>query len=342
MAMGLNLRSDTDSIAHLSKETRYRVWWALFLLDTVLSVMTGRPPCTSAVFFTTPLPVPYREEDFLDETVVRLITDQSIRNTLMESLLTSNDATTMSSEGLPSGKQPKTEPGQQPMTDVPDPNTSLYFLYVVDLAFLMREAIESLYAPGTSHRSWMEMETAIHNFNNNADNWLARLPAEFHFTDLDSPSQFARQRASLGFRFYTTKLVITQPCLRRLAYRRPGAGSPDLVSDAMATICVQSARQMIDLLPDTPDASWLYRIAPWWCVLHYMMQSTTVLLVEMFTRTQPRTREAAQLVEKIEKAGSWLQAMSTKDDSSRRAWLVCRDLLSRHGSKFALQVDPGL
>lgn len=342
VAMGLNLRSDTDSVAHLSKETRYRVWWALFMLDTVLSVMTGRPPSTSTVFCTTPLPIPYREEDFLDESVVRLITNQSIRKNLMNSLLTSNGATTVSSEGLGSGKQIKTEPGQQPPTEVPTPNISLYFLYAVDLAFLMRDAIESLYAPGTTRRSWMEMELAIHNFNNNADNWLARLPAEFHFTELDSSRPFARQRASLGFRFYTTKLVITQPCLRRLAYQRPGGGSPGTLCDTMASMCVQAASQMLDLLPDEPDAPWLYSVSPWWCVLHYVMQSTTVLLVELFMRTQPGTSEAVLLVEKIEKAVSWLRAMSTKDDSSRRAWLVCMDLLSRHGPKFALEVDVGL
>lgn len=342
VAMGLNLRSDTDSVAHLSKETRYRVWWALFMLDTVLSVMTGRPPSTRAVFCTTPLPIPYREEDFLDESVIKLITNQSIRKALMNSLLTSNDVTTVSSEGLGPSKQVKSEPGQSPIPDTPTPNTSLYFLYSVDLAFLMREAIESLYAPGTTRRSWMEMELAIHNFNNNADNWLARLPAEFHFTELDSSRPFARQRASLCFRFYTTKLVITQPCLRRLAYQRPGGGSPGAVCDSMASICVQSARSMLDLLPDKPDAPWLYSVSPWWCVLHYVMQSTTVLLVELFTRAQPGTAEAALLVEKIEKAVSWLRAMSTKDDSPRRAWLVCMDLLSRHGSRFALEVDVGL
>lgn len=342
VAMGLNLRSETDSVAHLSKETRYRVWWALFMLDTVLSVMTGRPPSSSTVFCTTPLPIPYREEDFLDEGIIRLITNQAIRKNLMASLLTTNDATTVSSEGLGSSKQMTPEQSERHIIDIPPPNLSLYFLYVVDLAFLMREAIESLYAPGTTRRSWMEMEIAIHDFNNNADNWLARLPAEFHFAELDSTRPFARQRASLGFRFYTTKLVITQPCLRRLAYQRPGSGSPGAVCDAMASVCVQAARQMLDLLPDEPDAPWLYSVSPWWCVQHYVMQSTTVLMVELFTRTHPGTNEAALLVEKIQKAVSWLRAMSTKDDSSRRALLVCMDLLSRHGPKFALTVDIGL
>lgn len=351
MAMGLNLRSETDSVAHLSKEIRYRVWWALFLLDTVLSVMTGRPPSTGAIFCTTPLPIPFQEEDFQDEGIVQLITDQSIRNTLMNSLLTSAHTPSGSSEtptertlsvSSASGETAKSESASQTMSETPTPNTSLYFLYVVDLAFLMREAIETLYAPGTARRSWLEMEIAIDKFNDNADKWLTRLPTEFQFAELDPTRPFARQSASLAFRFYTTKLIITQPCLRRLAYQRPGAGSPGAVCDTMAAICVHVSMQTIDLLPESPDAARLYGVSPWWCVLHYVMQATTVLLVELFTRTQPGTTEAASLVEKIEKAARWLRAMSTKDDSSRRAWLVCMDLLSRHGSKFALDVNVGL
>lgn len=341
--MGLNLRSDTDSVPHPSKEARYRVWWALFMLDTVLSVITGRPPSTGAIFSTTPLPIPYREEDFREESVLQLINDQSVRNTLMSSLLASPDTASGSSETPPGWTHTANiESGTQSGTETPTPNESLYFLYAVDLASLMREAIETLYAPGATRRSWLEIELAIDAFNKDADNWLARLPSEFHFTELDSSRPFARQRASLGFHFYTTKLIITQPCLRRLAYQNPGAGSPGAVCDSMAALCVHVAQQMLDLLPDTADAPWLYAVSPWWCVLHYVMQSTTILLIELFTRTRPRTTEAASLVEKVRKAIRWLYAMSDKDNSSRRAWLVCKDLLSRHGPKFALEVDFGL
>lgn len=350
MVMGLNLRSSSDSVAHLSKETRYRVWWALFMLDTVLSVMTGRPPSTGAIFCTTPLPIPYREEDFRDESIAQLLTNQSIRNTLMNSLLTSDHIPPWFSEtptdrtpsvSSASGSTAKSE-SSQPISETPPPNTSLYFLYAVDLAFLMREAIETLYAPGSTRRPWLEVEIAINNFNNTADKWLSRLPAEFHFPELDSTRPFARERASLAFRFYSTKLIITQPCLRRLAYQHPGVGSPGTVCDTMAALCVHIAIQVIDLLPESADAPWLYGVSPWWCVLHYVMQSTTVLLMDLFTRTDPGTPEAARLIEKIEKATRWLRAMSTKDDSSRRAWLVCMELLSRHGPKFGLNVNVGL
>jgi hypothetical protein len=329
VAMGLNLRSDSDSVAHLSKETRYRVWWALFMLDTVLCVMTGRPPSSDEVFCTTPLPIPYNEDEFSNEPVVQLITDQGIRNFLMSSLLPSRDT----SLGFPSTPTDRAS-GSERVT----PNTSLYFLYAVDLAFLMRQAIKALYAPGAARRSWLEMELAITSFNIHADNWFAGLPTEFSFTELDTSQPFVRQRASLAFRFYTTKLIISQPCLRRLA-NKSATGSQGSTCEKMAAMCVQVASQMLDLLPDKADASWLYCVSPWWCVLHYVMQSTTVLLIELFTRTQPGTSEAAFLAKKVQKAVRWLREMSTKDASSERAWTVCRDIISTHGLRFALDLD---
>jgi len=330
--MGLNLRSDSDSIAHFSKETRYRVWWALFVLDTVLCVITGRPPSSDEVFCTTPLPIPYPEEDFWDEEVVQLITDQDIRTYLTSSLLSSRDTSGFGNASMDRASSANHE------SDKVTPNISLYFLYEVDLAFIMRQAIEALYAPGVARRSWGEMELAINSFNNHVDNWLARLPAEFSFAELNTGLPFVRQRACLAFRFYTTKLVITQPCLRHLT-NTPATGSPESICDKMAAMCVRVASQMLDILPDEADASWLYSISPWWCVLHYVMQSTTVLLIELFTRTLPGNPEAAVLAKQVRKAARWLREMSTKDGSSQRAWLVCRDIISRHGLRFALDID---
>jgi hypothetical protein len=352
MALGLNLRIQTDNVTHISKETRYRVWWALFMLDMLLCVITGRTPSTAEIFCSTPLPIPYTEEDWGLGSVSQLLADKNMRDTVISSLLCSSDTTHSSNEtsidrshsttsGLTKGHL--NEQAAQLVMKHLSPNISLHFLYAVDLAFLMREAIGALYSPAATRLSCLELETAISSFNNHAENWLSRLPAEFHFTEIDTACPFARQSTSLGFYFYTTKLIILQPCLRRLAYQGSDTGSPGIVCDNIASTCVQVAQQMLDLLPDDTDVTWLCGITPWWCVLHYIMQPTIVLLVELFTRTPVGDPKAVGLTEKIRKAFRWLYAMSTKDSSSRRAWLVCRDIISRHGSKFGFEVnDDGL
>ncbi|KAJ5642674.1 hypothetical protein N7490_006674 [Penicillium lividum] len=344
VTMGLNLRSESNTIGHLSKEIRYRLWWALFMLDTVLCVMTGRPPSTSETFCSTPLPLPYTEEEFSDERVMRLITDQQCRNTFMASLLSPEPAFA-ARENLASGirfahsesKGKKVEQNAQALT----PNVSLYFLYAVDLAFLTREAVDTLYAPRATQRSWREIEIQILTLNSNADRWLSRLPTEFLFGELDASQPFARECASLGFRFYTTKLIISQHCLRRLAILS-GAMSPGAVCDTMAATCVQVAGQILDLLPDEVDMTWLYKVSPWWYVLHYIMQSSTILLIALSTQYQPVISEATNIAEKVKKATRWLNEMSAKDPSSQRALLIYMDLLSRHASQLGLEVDPVL
>ncbi|KAJ5674224.1 transcriptional regulator family: Fungal Specific TF [Penicillium macrosclerotiorum] len=342
VSMGLNLRSGTDSVAEVSKETRYRVWWALFVLDTVLCEITGRSPSTQDSFCTTPLPIPYKEENFGDKWVRQLIADQDVRNSLVTSLLSSNEATPDTEDPKRGARPVKPANDQIIMTETLTPNTSLHLLYVVDLAFLTREVIETLYAPGAAQRSWPEVEFAISNFNNTADNWLSRLPAEFHFEQSGKVLPFARQRSILGFRFYATKLLISQPCLRRLAYPITGAGPPSAFCGLMAKICVRKAGQMLSLLPDRPSTLWIYEISPWWCMLHYIMQASTILLIELFTRTQPGTAEATDLVGNLEKAILWLRRKSVHDPSSEKAWHVCVDILSKHGGHFGFKIDVEL
>ncbi|OQD84748.1 hypothetical protein PENANT_c012G06466 [Penicillium antarcticum] len=352
VTMGLNLRSESESVPHFSKEFRYRLWWALFMLDTVLCEMTGRPLSMEEIFCTTPLPVPFGEEDFWDDRVVQLITSQETRGAFFTSLL--SDSTSTPPQGGAGRKnsiqagpsQPKWET-RTPQAMVESqihhtglaPNTSLYFLYAVDLAHLLREAINMLYAPRATRMSCREIESTIATFNDHADDWLSHLPAEFHFAipNASATQRFAQQRSSLALRFYATKLIITQPSLR--LYQTAAEGTPGTICDNMATICVQSACQMLDLLPDEADSSWLYGIAPWWCILHNIMQSTTVLFVELFTRTHLGTHKAASLIQRVQKATYWLNEMSAKDPSSQRAWLVCMDILSRHGSKFGFDSE---
>ncbi|KAJ5703695.1 hypothetical protein N7493_011620 [Penicillium malachiteum] len=349
VAMGLNLRSESDDVLPVSRESRYRVWWALFMLDTLLCVMIGRPPSTGDNFCTTPLPIPFLEEDFENEEVKQLIMDYSIRQNLLKPLVTQLHHSPLpshqvinspsSASFLAPAKEKQPAQAASVYTQNITPNISLYFLYAVDLTILMREAIETLYAPGATRRSWLEMESAISTFNNTADNWLSHLPAEFQFTKIDSDQPFALHGVSLSFQYYTTKLVITQPCLRRLAYQPAGDSSSRSICNTMASMCVQVARDMLSILPDETNILLLYQVSPWWAILHYMMQSTTVLLIQLFMRTEPGTVEAAGLMKDIQKAIQWLGEMATRDASAQRAQSVCMDILSQHGQKFAMEVD---
>ncbi|GAB1195225.1 hypothetical protein APSETT444_004480 [Aspergillus pseudonomiae] len=341
--MGLNLRNESSMVVHTSKETRYRVWWSIYMLDIQLSVMTGRPPHCSSDFCTTPYPVPFQEEEFLDDNVAQIITDNESRNNFMEALSSmnstksTNEVTTSEGFGPPMSYQGK-QYGQAAYNAVDSltPNTSLYFLCLVDLGLIMRESIDTLYAPGAARKSWREVEMAISTLNGKVDGWLSRLPTAFHFTH--GHQAFERQRSCLAFRFYSAKILITQPCLSRLTWRAPGVEIPGNFCNTMAVMCVDLAGQMLDLLPDSPEPSWVYHVSPWWCVLHFLMQSTAVLLTELLLLAKAGTVQQRTAWEKVTKVSRWLAVMSTKDLSFQRAQLVCRDLLSQN----SLEPDTGV
>ncbi|KAJ5504332.1 hypothetical protein N7463_007206 [Penicillium fimorum] len=330
IAMGIHLRSESPKITHVSKETRYRLWWALYMLDILLGVMTGRMPRIQQEHCTTPLPVPYKEEEFRDEHVMRLILDNQSRARLMASLLSFDPATEpndpLSLSLSPQSTSQRDSPSQQLQA-----NVSLYLLYSIDLAALMRQAIEILYSPEAGRKSRNDTELAMTSLNSAADNWFARLPATYRFTETRVDRAFIRQRTSLAFQYYSTKLVISQPALRS------HISSEDYTTgfDApMIMICLNSAGQMLDLLPNEPNISWLLGCSPWWCALHYLTQSTAVLVTQLLTQNQMGASERNESAERVQKALRWLTECSTRDPSFKRAWSNFTELLSSQGSEF--------
>lgn len=345
--MGLNLRNESNSIGHISKEARYRVWWSLYTLDTSLCAMTGRPPSSNIDFITTPLVVPFKEKQFRDDTVAQLIADHEARQ-IFTGLLSSRNWELSNTEsivnpkrsvGLTSNRYKQCEQLALSAIETLTPNTSLYFLYFAELGLAMRESVDTLYAPGAAKKPWREIETAISTLNSKADAWLSKLPDMFRFTGMQGKRPFERQIASLAFRYYSTKIIITQPCLRQVVLQGRGAPSLGSFCESMTDQCVDIAINMLGLLPDQADSVWLYRISPWWCILHYLMQSMTVLLTELLIRAQPGTPRYRKVQENINKAIHWLREMSAKDPCSQRAWLVCNDLFSRYAPELGFQ--PG-
>lgn len=330
--MGIHLRSESTSITHVSKETRYRLWWALYLLDTLLCVMTGRMPRMQQEHCTTPFPVPYKEEDFRDEHVMRLILDIQSRGRLMASLL-SFDPLIESNDPLVHSPSPQpTSQSASPSQQLLQANVSLYLLYSIDLAAVMREAIEILYSPEAGRKSRNDTELAMISLNSAADNWFARLPTTYRFTEARDDRSFVRQRTSLAFQYYSTKLVISQPALRS---HMSGEVLPTEFDTPMAIICLNAAGQMLDLLPNKPNISWLLGCSPWWCVLHYLTQSTVVLITQLLTQNQLRTSERSDSLERVQKALRWLSECSTKDPSFKRAWNNLTELLPSQGLKVS-------
>ncbi|CEL04455.1 hypothetical protein ASPCAL05585 [Aspergillus calidoustus] len=333
VTMGLNLRNESNIIFSNSRETRYRVWWSLYILHVLLCVMTGRLPSSTEDSCTTPLPVPFIEEEFARDEVEQLIEDHEARSFFMENLVSRSSAQSAESTLLSDSSRHQS-PGPSKQSDkvasaaakILTPNSSLHFLYFVELGLIMQRAIDALYAPGAGRKSWRSIEMIISALNGRADSWLSKLPAELHFTQ-GAPA-CEKERLSLAFSFYSTKILITQPCLSRLLRQASGGSQVETFCTTTAALCGDLATQMLELLPSTPDLSWVYQRSPWWSLVHYIMQATTVLLISLFVKQKANTIQHPRTIESVLKAAEWLACLATKDPLAQRARTVCQDLFS--------------
>lgn len=340
--MGLNLRNESNSVPHNSRETRYRVWWAVYLLHISLCVMTGRFPSSTEDSCTTPLPVPFAEKDFSQSEVDQLIGDHEARVLFMRNLVLPASAQMAEKAVLPESEARQSSIHAQHVGQIASaaaqvlaPNAPLHFLHYVELGLIARRSVDALYAPGAGRKSWRSIEMVISALCSRADAWLSKLPAEFHFTQ-GAPA-CERERLHLAFSFYSTKIVVTQPCLSRILLQATFDDQAETFCATMAAMCVDMACQLIQLLPDTPDLTLIYELAPWWCIVHFIMQAITTILISLFIKEKTHTVQHPKAIDNVSKAADWLASLAEKDASAQRAWAAIQDLLSHREIEAAMK-----
>jgi hypothetical protein len=190
----------------------------------------------------------------------------------------------------------------------------------------MGEVIKVLYT--TSFMTTTEpykMQVSINQLHAKTEKWLSDLPKSLQcnferthtlaFTDCYS--------VKLALHYHSTKLLIGKPFLDYLR------GREDETSDfhlEKTLSCVKAAHAILNLFPNDYDQTWLTEVAPVWATLHFLLQATTVLIIQFslgYKAPLPFSKVA------MEKSARWLSRLSTYDLGARRAKAVCAVLLSR-------------
>ncbi|KAL4958241.1 fungal-specific transcription factor domain-containing protein [Aspergillus filifer] len=326
ISLGLNLRNASGVTPDQSKEARYRVWWCLYTFEHLLGVMTGRMTGISDGICTTPMPLPVDEDRFQDPAVVELLGSLELRQERVESALASFFVRQMPM--APGQGQRVNDMGK--MRDVSrlknlPPSTSLFFLYYVDLAVIAQETINRVYSLDCIMVPWSHIESRIDELQSRIARWFRHLHEAYDWTrnDQQDPA-LLRGSLCLAFHYYSARITLGRPCLCRRDVRP--VNSPDSkkpFSHEISISVLDSAQRLIALLPDDPDASRIYQICPWWCILHYLMQATTVLLLELSFGCIHVPDEEKSILEATKKGIRWIYAMSESSLASRRAWELC-------------------
>ncbi|KAJ5167310.1 uncharacterized protein N7482_006091 [Penicillium canariense] len=334
LALGLHLRNVGVCTSDTSKEIRYRVWWSLYNVDHLLGVMTGRPSCIIDSSCTTPLPVPFDESEFQKEEVAQLISigGRGISSPLDRMSLSGSAANLDSTADSATNDTPAesdTKMSRAEYLKSLPPCMSLYFLQMTSLTTIAKRMTTKLYSPEALNSPWATIEFTIQSLMLEIDSWFMNLPSAYDFTSTQSSQCPLGHRMGLAFLFYSTKIGITRPCLCRLDPSPSDGDKTHEFCSKTAAECVESACHMLTLFPDTPDVALLHRISPWWCSLHYLMQATTVLLLELAFHSQHVPEKMTMVSKAAKKSLDWLSALSMTNMASERAWKLCDGFFRR-------------
>ena len=343
LSLGLHLRNEGPCTSDVSKEIRYRVWWSLYTIEHLLTVMTGRPSCIADNFCTTPLPVPFDECEFQKEEVARLIRSpyRGSSQGQLDGIVMQPATPGLSALDPDAGDAgtKDTETGSVEFLKGLSPCMSLYFIQLASLTAISKRMMVKLYSPEAALSPWPTTEFTIQSLMLEIDSWLMDLPSVYDFTSTQTSQCPASQRMSLALYFYSTKLGIARPCLCRQDSTSFHDDKTNEFCNNTAAECVESACHMLTLLPETPDAAMLNKISPWWCILHFIMQSTTVLLLELALKTQHVPDKEAMVSKAVKKAVEWLFSLSKENAASGRAWKLCDGYLRRLAPHVGLDIS---
>ena len=294
--------------------------------------MTGRPTSFSETDCNAPAPLPLEEDSFSGTdpsnpqnlVLLRSLSSQSLRQS-------EGGVSTPSSSGYSSKLKMSPvgsiSPASQERKQVFAPCNALYFKYHTSLSNFTNEVLIRLYRADAMSKSWADIQSTIANLNSKLEKWRAELPNVFDFTKRQRDQQFVRQRMSLGFSYYSTLAVINRPCLCRIDRKVANqSGKAQDFNRETAMKCVHAPRDMLDMLPQEPNAVGLYKVAPWWCLVHYLVQAATILMLELSFRSHHMPHEVEEIFDSTKKAIDWLRSLSQVDEAAKRAWSLCNEM----------------
>ena len=349
IGLGLNLRNEAKGLNEQSKEVRYRVWWAISSVERMLAVMNGRVASFAEIDCTVPPPLPLDEAYLLDSSNfhniqrLRRWSSEGSEFKTKEHLPSTPSSSSHSRKKIsltdfpsPTSNSPPTDPRE----NLP-PSEALFFYYHTKLGVITGEVLRRLYRASSMEESWSQTLLKIRDLDDKLQTWMTDLPKVFDFTISEQLDHvWVRQRVNLGLFYYSSTMLANRPCLCRVDGRIPNESGKSKRSNRLnAMTCVDAAIHLLSLLPDEPDTVALYALSPWWCLIHYLMQTAIVLMLELSFRAEHMPDMVEEVFSSSKKVLKWLREMSSNDIAAYRAWHMCDEMLRKVAPKVGKVFD---
>ena len=302
----------------------------------MLAVMTGRRISVIEADCSTPLPLPLDEESLAEGHGRPGVDGAPVKGRRRYPSEGSKEsdppsATSASSPKLADGVvEDMPSSSDRGFSDAMPPNDGWFFLCHTKLSIITTAVLNRMYCASASSQSWADTQHSIARFDAELERWRQSLPHVFNFIKKQREHQFIQQRMSLGFFYYSTKIIINRPCLCMVDRQIPHGSSKAKEFNRIAAVrCVHAARDFMEMLPNEPNSIGLYKVSPWWCLVHHLVQAATILMIELSFRADHMPNEADEILEAAKKVVYWLRSMAEDNIAAYRAWRLCNHFLRK-------------
>lgn len=342
------MKSSSATTPTIAKEHRYRVWWCLYTFEHLLGIMTGRATCIAGEVCTTPLPLPFEDDKLSEPVAAEILNVKHLRDKRIDNVMASASVRQirLKSTGGAEAKHLARVYDNSWVKSLPF-SFSLCHLYYCDLALIVQEVVNRVYSVDCVIEPWAHIVDRIRGLSVRIDLWHHSLPENLKLLGKnvgtqgpkDGGSDVSRCKLALNLHYFSARITLGRPCLCRRDKQTENPADRSAFSHDMAELTLLSAKLMLDLISDEPNVIELYEISPWWCILHYLMQAATVILLKISFWSLMVPEDETNFVVYAKKSIRWLHAMSEHSTASRRAWQLCDISLRRLGVGIGFDID---
>lgn len=339
IALGLHLRATHNKLNTSALEARHKLWWSIFILENLLSVMTGRDSGLGNNLFSAPPPLASKGTECFTNNAPEARLERPSEDPPMKWTIY---------------QQRERLEVQRASMRLMDATNELYFFCLADLVMISHTASTQVYNTDAVKQGWGHIQSRIGFYNKTMEGWCSNLPDSLMFEVVSAGPILSigdAYRVSLAMHYYSFRIILNRPCLTRP--KNAKSGNKKYLSrfrKETEMTCLHSALAIISIFPNQPDPVWACYI-PWWNVLHFLVQATAILLIKISFDCSPSRKprsqsftsdsSADQLLEEsevanpqairtaVKKALHWLYCLGETDGSARWAFELCNSCIRR-------------
>ena len=328
-SLGLHLLVADENVPELERVRRARTWHSLYSLEILIAEITGRPKSIVLLDVTIPM-----------ELFQSVSAEAEQYSGQVDNFMSPDDSRKVWLGHLHAGRQmSQMTGGVVPWKSFASVGRNVppsYLPQRLSLCRLSDKIASQTYSSGITKEPWSEIQRKVGNLQTELRQWAENLPEELaiqgshEIVDTDP-----RTMIELGMYYHSVEMILHRHCLCEVNIDNESASSKEF-NRSSARACVHAAMSMLALMPDYPTAHEAYQLLPWWELLHFLAQATSVLLLELALDAQHFPDEVPQVATYLRKAMGYLWCMTEGSLSAYRAWRIFRQLLSevlqQHGN----------